>query len=402
MKQGSAVHKALEDEVHVTVPIETAKTEDAWALRMWNICQGLRTLRQTGRTRELEVWGTVGGQLVNGIIDELSYECPDPLHEEALKVKPVPLVELPEYQTSMTEYLFAKPEEDRSQRQPAKSKQGERWIYITDVKTRATPTLPTGSSLRPTIVQLHLYHHMLENLIQGNFSLDLLADRYGLAIDEIFSDSFLAQLGNLNEETFSSQGSSEGQHGGDLISSQDPLDVFLQHNTLSTLWGFMMNQFRETFLLEERQQEPRLGVDAPTPPASQQSTSDLPPPPAQPTRLSPLLTASYMASNYKHAFSSSSNDTSKRILGHKSFHFNPAFLHSYLSEALPWWRGEREARGVALQEAWKCRSCDFRNDCAWIHERDQMAFNEALERKKMREMAGVELTETTGIARSKV
>jgi len=404
MKQGSAVHKALEDEVHITVPIETTKKEDSWGLRIWNICQGLKTLRQTGRTRELEIWGTVGGELVNGIIDELSYECPDPKYEEAQKAKAVPLGQLPEYQTSITEYLLANPEKNVniSQQQAAKPKQAEKWIYITDVKTRATPSLPTGSSLKPTIVQLHLYHHLLENLVQGNFALEQLAMRYSLNVDETFSDSFLAQLGNLNQEIFSSQGSADEHNGDEYAASQDSVDVLLQHNTLSTLWKFMISQFRETFLVEEQQQRPHPGTETSILPASQQSTSDLPPPPSQPTLLSPLLTASYMASNYKHASQSSPYDGSKRVLGHKSFQFNSAFLHSYLSEALTWWRGEREARGVALQEAWKCRSCDFRNDCAWIHERDQAAFDEALGRKKMREMAGVAGRESKGIARSNV
>lgn len=389
MKQGTAVHKALEDEVHVTVPVTTTKIEDSWGLRIWNICQGLSSLRNTGRTRELEIWGTIGGELVNGVVDELSYECPDPQYKENLKAKGVPVVELPEYQTSITEYLLAKPEKAGSQPKATRDEQDEKRIYITDVKTRATPTLPTGSSLRPTIVQLHLYHHMLENLVQGNFTLNHLTERYKLNPDETFSDSFLAQLGSLNQE-MSSQSSSDSAEARDAndasSSSQDSMDILLQHNTLSTLWEHMMLQFKKTFLFDE---PPRtLPLDATNsfpPPPSQQSTSDLEPPPSQPTRLSPLLTASYMSSNYKHTSS-----PKPRVLGRKSFQFNPSFLHSYLSESLSWWRGEREAKGVTLQEAWKCRSCDFRNDCSWILERDQSAFDEAMERRKMREMAGIE------------
>ena len=387
MKQGSAVHKSLEDEVHTTVPIETTKMEDSWGLRFWNICQGLKTLRETGRTREFEIWGTIGGELVNGVIDELSYECPDPRYEESINAEAISVAELPEYQTSITEYLLAKPEKAGSQQVKKDSAQNEKWIYLTDVKTRATPTLPTGSSLRPTIVQLHLYHHMLENLVQGNFSLDKLAERYDLDIHETFSDSFLAQLGNLNEEVFlqSSQGSMEEQsYAATITNSQDSMDILLQHNTLSTLWAFMMTQLRHTFLLDETPVAQPPSESFP-PPASQQSTSDLPSPPSQPTRLSPLLTASYMSSTYKHTPGS----TTKRLLGYKSFQFNSHFLHAYLSEALAWWRGQRDANGVRLEEAWKCRSCEFRNECEWILERDQQAFDEALKRKKMREMAGV-------------
>ena len=403
MKQGSAIHQALEDEVHVTVPIETVTIEDSWGLRFWNICQGLRTLRETGRTRELEIWGTIGGELVNGVIDELSYDCPDPKHEEAVKAQGVPVVDLPEYQTSITEYLLAKP--DRGENK-GKAKQQDQWIYLTDVKTRATPTLPTGSSLRPTVVQLHLYHHMLENLVQGNFSLITLVNRYNLNPDQSFSDTFLAQLGNLNQEILS-QRSTPPDDMGTLASSQDAMDILLQHNNLTTLWSYMISEFQQTFLRSDSQSS---NLDSQNPsnfPASQISTSDLPPPPSQPTRLSPLLTACYMSSTYKHSpTSSQSRKTStKNILGYKSFNFDAQFLHAYLTEALSWWRGEREAKGVALQEAWKCRSCDFRNECDWILERDQTTFDEAMKRRKMREVAGVQQEPEdipTGTKRSKV
>lgn len=386
MKQGSAVHQALENEVHVTVPIETVKKEDNWGLRIWNICQGLRTLRDTGRTRELEIWGTIGGELVNGIIDELSYECPDPKYEEKLKSEGQPAAELPEYQTSITEYLLAKPEKNGSQSMRPSQKHNEKWIYITDVKTRATPTLPTGSSLRPTVVQLHLYHHMLENLAQGNFSLDRLTERYKLDPEETFSDSFLAQLGNLNHEVFNDVSNSAEDAPA---SSQDSMYILLQHNNVRSLWSYMMEQYKMFFLL------PTTDASLDPPPSSQISTSDLPLPPAQPTRLSPLLTASFMSAKYKHA------SGGNRILGYKSFQFNPAFLHTYLSEALAWWRGDRDAKGVVLQEAWKCRSCDFKAECSWIQEREKLALDQALERKKMREMAGVESEDAT-LSRSKV
>ena len=168
MRQGSAVHKKLEEEIHVAVPVETTTKEDSWALRFWNICQGLKSLRENGKTRELEVWGMVGGELVNGIIDELSYECPDPAYLESLNTKGTPAAQMPEYQTSITEYLLTKPCASDRQSEPSTREQNDKWIYITDIKTRATPTLPTGTSLRPVLAQLHLYHHLLENLEDEN------------------------------------------------------------------------------------------------------------------------------------------------------------------------------------------------------------------------------------------
>ena len=398
MKQGTKVHQALEDEVHRTVPVEITKKEDSWGLRLWNIIQGLRTLRDTGRTRELEIWGSIGGEIVNGIIDELSYDCPDPeLEKEAGKLgpkgAPVEEIMLPEYQTSITDYLLAAGgrkeggqsiasammrDEPTTQITSAK----EVRIYITDVKTRAHPTLPAGASIRPTVLQLHLYHHMLENLAQGNFALIQLAERYQLDVNETFSDSFIAQIGGLNQEIFelaSSQdaGPPDEITASQIASSQDSMDVLLKHNNLGSLWDFMMSQFRQTFLLPVNANEAQTSTP--------RSTSELDPPAALPTRLSPLLTAEYLAPTYKHVAG-----TAKKSIGSKSFNFNAGFLRSYLEDNLAWWRGERPAKGVELQEAWKCRSCDFRDDCAWIHERDEAALAEAKERKKMREIAGVD------------
>lgn len=296
MKQGTQVHQTLEAEIHITVPIEVPTKEDSWGLRIWNIIQGLRTLRDTGRTREIEIWGTVGGEIVNGVIDELSYECPDPKLGEQLKTRegnnngP----ELPEYQTSITEFFQSGAQKENGQSISAamsapasngsstRRRQDDKRIYITDVKTRGSSSLPSGSSIRPTILQLHLYHHMLENLAQGNFSLIQLANRYNLDTTTTFSDSFIAQIGNLNHEMFEAASSSqEDPLPTQLLSSQDSMDILLRHNNLSTLWDFMLSQFSDTFLL------PSINHLKSTPTPTPQSTSDLPSPSFQPTRLSP-------------------------------------------------------------------------------------------------------------------
>jgi len=429
MKQGSAVHQALEDEVHVTVPVRVATNEDSWGLRLWNVIQGLRTLRETGRTREMEVWGSVGGEFVNGVIDELSYDCPDPkLEEQSLKFSmnqesgPVP----PEYQASIRDYLVTS--ETREQGQSIESALGDsngngdtqasqsrrsqepkyqRRIYITDVKTRGTSSLPTGSSIRPTIVQLHMYHYMVDNLAKGVFALNEIATRYELDIHATFSDDFIAQIGNLNQDIYDLGGSPQRRdrdmeseedidHGP---STQDSLEILIQHNNLEKLWEFMMWQFRETFLM------PGTSFNAATfapsadtqeiPSSTPQSISQLPASPSSPTRLSPLLTARYVSATRE------TDDGDPVLLGSKSLIFNPNFLRSYLYDALAFWRGERAPKGVDLRDAWKCRICEFRDDCSWIHERDQLAVREVEERRKMREVAGLEGVDD-GTKRSRV
>lgn len=413
MKQGTTVHKVLEEEVHVTVPVKITKREDSWGLKVWNIIQGLRTLRETGRTREFEVWGTVGGELVNGVIDELSYDCPDPkLEEQSLKLmgKQDNEPPIPEYQTSIREYLVSSEHREHSQtiadalsgnntqEIPVTSNSiRSKRIYITDVKTRGVSSLPTGSSLRPTIVQLHLYHHLLENFAQGNFPLEHLATRFKFDVNETFSDSFIAQIGNLNQEAFDRVNSSI-EDGMEIYfdedefipSTQDSIDIILQHNNMASLWQYMLSQFQETFMVRSSASSTHATQTQPTsqqnghelPSSTPQSISslDFPPQTAFPTLLSPLLTAQYLSSKLK----SNSDPSKPRPLGSKSIIFNPSFLRSYLYDSLAFWRGEREPKGVVLSDAWKCRVCEFRDDCDWVKAQDQRILNESLEKRRLR------------------
>ncbi|KAK3076315.1 hypothetical protein LTS18_013342, partial [Coniosporium uncinatum] len=105
MRQGSRVHKVLEEQVHQVVPIQVTTIEDGWGLRIWNTIQGLRTLRSTGMTREMEIWGVLHGQVITGIIDELSYTCPDPELEADIGTKtPEGKVRMPANQKSIKEF----------------------------------------------------------------------------------------------------------------------------------------------------------------------------------------------------------------------------------------------------------------------------------------------------------
>ena len=428
MKQGSAVHRALEDEVHVTVPVKTVLTkEDSWGLRIWNVIQGLRTLRETGRTRELEIWGSLGGELVNGIIDELSCECPDPkLEEHNLKLMSKRGAEppLPEYQFSIRDYLVSNGRQEKNQstsealvdadepkivQRPSRS-ENERRIYITDVKTRGGSSVPTGSSIRPTLVQLHLYHHMLENLAQGRFKLSDLAMRYAFDIHKTFSDEFIVEIGGLNQGPFyltefqpkEQEGSlAHGEVGERLLpptqpsSTQDSMDLLLQHNNIETLWDLMMDQYRQTFILPTSSNSTSNSNSQDFPSSTPQSLSQIPDSPAIPTRLSPLLTAQYISTSRKSASKSKAaveaeadtHTVSRKIIGSRSIIFNSSFLTNYLHDALAFWRGERDPRGVEIEDAWKCRVCEFRDECAWVRERNELAVREVEERRRVRDLA---------------
>ncbi|CZR62128.1 uncharacterized protein PAC_12025 [Phialocephala subalpina] len=324
MKQGSAVHKVLEDQVHTTVKVDIETKEDAWGLRIWNVIQGLKTLRDTGMTRELEIWGTVDGLVVNGVIDELSYICPDAELEESIE-KPTTQDEPPPDQTTLTEFFKAEgssiAEATRSKRRPQPKK-----VYLCDVKTRGVKSLPSASAFKPTKIQLMLYHRLLSLLATNTVDFSILTTRYNLDATRTFSDSFIAQVGSLNEEFFSaktSQTSNSQSQGLDISqSSQDSTTILLAHNNLNSLWSLMINEFQITL-------------------------------PSGSASLGNVLKAEYR-----------SRDTGE-IVGAKAFMMDNDELTRYVEREMQWWKGEREPVGVVIEEAFKCRSCDFAESCEW-------------------------------------
>lgn len=394
MKKGSVVHKTLEDEIYTTVPVEITTKEDAWALRIWNVIQGLRMLREYGVTRELEVWGVVDGEIVNGIIDQLSYDCPDPelestasnYYEEATSSRNA----LPEYQMSLSDFLLSSSQGGRKLSDLAQSEPLEAIhpseelpsdtyelprIYLTDVKTRASGSAPTikSTSFRPTLLQLQLYYHLLNRLITSDdVTMDVLAARYNLDTQRPFTDAFISEVGGLNDEFFDTLDSQElddnfpsddEQRSFDDTAmsnrpdtSLDSTSLLSTHGTLSSLWGFMKDQLRLTFLPEIASQMEAIAPSIPS--HTQPKMLE-----QYPTLLSPVLTARYLSS-------APTEDSQPRVLGNRSFLFDPANMKSYLTDQMEWWRGDRDPRGVGVAEAWKCRICEFRDECSWRQERE--------------------------------
>jgi len=340
MKQGSAVHQVLEDQVHTTIKVDIKTNEDAWGLRIWNIIQGLKTLRENGMTRELELWGAVDGLVVNGVIDELSYICPDRELEEAEeKGKAVKVI--PADQTTMTDFLGGKSLENNGlgvlkNIRDLHKKTSK--IYITDVKTRGVRSIPKGASFRPTLMQLMLYHKLLSNLATNQVNPDILFNRYSLDSNAHFSDSFIAQIGSLNESYYDPL-SSPSQSDSTPFSTQDSITVLLSHNSLRSLWTLMISEFALTMPLGTKS-------------------------------IGNVLKAEYRA------------QTDGAILGIKSFLYDEDTVKGYLDDEMRWWKGQREAQGVCVEEAYKCGSCEFFEECSWRKNKIEQATARARARTK--------------------
>ena len=336
MKRGSAVHKVLEDQVHTTVAVDIVSKEDAWGLRVWNVIQGLKTLRHTGITRELEIWGVIDGHVVNGVIDELSYICPKPELEESEEkltiAKSMPAAD----QMTITDFLGSStPKGSGTGMLDKLSSSHEKIskIYVADVKTRDSKSLPKGASFRPTLMQLMLYHRILSDLATNKLSADMVFDRYELRADVLFSDSFIAQIGSLNVDNSLSQ--DDLAH---LPSSQDSMTVLLAHNTLRQLWTLMMEEFANTFT------------------SGAKSVGN-------------VLKAEYRTR------------TDGAILGNKAFLYDHSIIQEYLDSGMRWWKGERAAEGVCVEEAYKCRTCDFFDECSWRRNKIEEATLKMRQRK---------------------
>lgn len=341
MKGGTKVHKTLEDQVHTTVRVDVSLKEEAFALRLRNFIQGLRMLRDTGLTRELEVWGLVEGQVINGVIDELSYASPNLGFEEELSQSQSSQDDVSgfvEKQSTITKYFD--PQRER--------------VYLTDVKTRGSAKLPSGAAVRPSRVQLSLYHRLLGDMAAGRLDFATIVARYGLRPDVRFSDAFMAQIGSLHDEVFD-----EVEPGEDALlilpnqmtgtdrgypdpfpglgTETSPPPDLIGYRSIQQMIPLVQSELRETF------------------PQGARTIDDL------------------AAIVYRHR-------DDGRVLGNKIFRIDAKALSDYLKLDLSWWLGKRNPDGVPIEEAYKCRICEFAESCEWRKERD-----EAIVRKSRRQ-----------------
>lgn len=340
MKQGSKIHKEKELEVHTEVPVEVATKEDRLALRLWNIIQGLRTLRTTGLTRELEVMGVVDGEVIIGIIDELSYHCPNyELEQSILEAEETPRnggkkakETIPADQRTMNDFFASSQGGSILNSQSVwhtSLYEAPKAIYLVDIKTRNSKSLPKlGSQMRPTQMQLMLYRQLLNKLAANEVDAEAIFIRYNLDPHKPFSDTFMANMGSID---FSASQSS--RHSDEPMAiEQDPLEEILSYNTLSSLWAHMIAEFAKTISVT-----------------------------AVSSSISPLLTAEFRASS------------DGAVIGRRSFAFDRKVLDGYVADELSWWKGQRETKGVDVEEAYKCGICEFAEGCTWRMEKGEEA-----------------------------
>ncbi|KAJ4303317.1 hypothetical protein N0V90_002210 [Kalmusia sp. IMI 367209] len=341
MKTGSKIHQALEDEVHTAVPVHIETKEDRFGLRIWNAIQGLRCLRDTGLTRELEVWGIVEGQVVNGVIDELSFTCPDPHLEEKL--------ELSKAQQSGGTLPLGQPSIEQAFQEAGCSVSGRshhlanarigpleanRRVYVSDVKTRGVRSLPTRASLRPTWMQLMLYRRLLESLSLNTVDAETILARYSLAPLQSFSEEFMLSGGAIGNDAMEY----DPENPYSILQSNE----LRSYPNLLSLWSLMISEFQQTI----------------------PSISDI------------------LRAEFRYA-------RSGEVIGNELMVYSAEVIDTYVKEGMDWWHGVREARGVEIEEAFKCRLCDFADECSWRKTKIEEATEKHRLRREAREKSAV-------------
>jgi exonuclease V len=359
MLGGTAIHAKLEQETYRTVQVDTVTKVDIYGRKIWNIIQGFRTLRDTGLAREIEVWGFIEGQLVNGVLDGLSYTNPDvELEEDVISSRGSQSSQSSQHQLSL----------------------GNKMIFITDVKTRYSKSAPSQAQVRGTIIQLFLYHRFLSDMASGKLDYLRVFARYGLNPDEPFSDTFMAQIASIHDDIFSDEGASDAESSATTETTADfvtsvstpsqigdrPGDViYMKYRTLRSLISLLKWEIQITF------------------PRGAQSIGQI------------------VAVEYRYRPKSAEDEDSGSVISVDSFFVEQERLDQHLQKDMKWWRGEREPRGVPIEEGFKCRTCEFVEECDWRSNLDQEKLRQAKRKTAEREAKRKVTVKETGGERKK-
>ncbi|KAK0546783.1 hypothetical protein OC845_004411 [Tilletia horrida] len=236
LEKGRAIHAELEKELYAEqIVVPTATPADKWALRILEVCCGLKNLLNDGICREVRVFAIINGFLVFGQIDEIevkrnknsstqqsdgslsSPSKPNWISQDAWRKdqarqtrekKQVPLSPAEAKRMQKLDGFFSPcqsapkgPFKTVYQGLPGRAgpsisqnlasqattpvKKDDVWLVVSDSKTRFSPTIPRAESQTSAKLQCMLYRRMLEELCAG-------AEQYGAnqkTLDQQTSDA---------------------------------------------------------------------------------------------------------------------------------------------------------------------------------------------------------------------
>ncbi|KAF8753888.1 Exonuclease deoxyribonuclease [Rhizoctonia solani] len=395
LKKGTAVHKKLEREIRpIEVKISPKTREDVWGLKLFNMISNIRVLIDEGCCREMPVIGFVHGHFVNGVIDEMTCS-----------------LDIPKSPTFPGGFA--------SQGQPAIATLGSRTaICILDNKTRGVNSLPQPRDAFQSRLQLMLYRRLLDMLLipggpePSTSSREDLANERRLSFHEVWAHH------SLNSDACFSP--SFLQESALLVTSNN-LGLAAENavclKDLENVWHTIVNELIHTIgynktgraesedvelqraireSLSHGVQSDGLTTQDETSEIIRRQTKDESQGSIQETG-DPIYVPSGRTSfenDLQRAIEESKKSVSKQmgkgpsllsrpvsdfkderdngdIIGTVEFAHDDVLLDNHLNSVLDFWHDRRPPKGVDLEDAGRCRYCEFSDGCEWLESKSK-------------------------------
>ncbi len=165
MKGGKEIHEELENEVNIPIILQPKSYSDALYKNVYTSLEAIRALKSNKRTREIQLYGSVGGYKLVGKIDKLEHNGTE--------------------------------------------------VVISEDKTRAKNNVPSDAQHLVHRIQVMVYKKLLDDLRAGNYGLKnfevayhidtlKLTDEFIRQLDAIKVDSRMQSIGSVARELFDS------------------------------------------------------------------------------------------------------------------------------------------------------------------------------------------------------
>ncbi|KAH8921935.1 hypothetical protein BT69DRAFT_287480 [Atractiella rhizophila] len=296
------------------VMVEITTPEDRFGLRMIILIQKLDSLLQGHLAREVPVFGVVNGFLVNGIIDEIRREQVDGPRKS------------PKVDKSRIDHYF--------QSMKGQTESAFHFAnFISDSKTRYNATLPAPKSTESSRYQFFLYKHLFDSFQNLDSQWETICERLKVGSRRRFSTAFTTEVALLTQ-------GSPLQFTVGKAENLAELKRILKHYVAEV--GGVEDELTLVYRLRGSGKRKR-----------QEDAS------------APLLPADASVSESDESVSEVRPEDGS-VIGQYSFFFYQKQLDSWIRKMTEIWTDARDPAGVPPEDVYKCRSCEYQENCEWL------------------------------------
>ncbi|KAG5715711.1 Defects in morphology protein 1 like protein [Termitomyces sp. T112] len=299
---------------------------------------------------------------------------------------------------------------------PTPTSPPRKFLHLLDTKTRRTNTLPEDRATLPSRIQLMLYYRLLKDLTSLSPPFDFAAmwQRVGVNPTKTLSTRFLLEAGLLKENN-SWNTSCLNDFSNAFVELVENLGISGVDTELELVYRLIQGdkikrkKFREKGLaspaISQEERDLAKAIEASLinirnsgEPAAQESSveialqsdfarnTDTPSDVGTPTvglksslqnfagngndvKEKSIITPRPVSSSDCSDTELESGQHDLRPIGIKLFEYDEEMLNQHIAHVLKWWRGNRNPQGVSLEDSWRCRTCEYENNCEWREEK---------------------------------